>query len=41
MGDVITLSRKDGSIAWMSRLAAGSNATAISGDTLLAGPACH
>jgi outer membrane protein assembly factor BamB len=37
-GDVIALSRKDGSIVWTSRLPAGSNATlAISGGTLLAG----
>lgn len=27
MSDVIALSRKDGSIAWMSHLPAGSNAT--------------
>ena len=37
-GDLIALSRKDGSIVWTSHLPAGSNATlAISGDTLLAG----
>ena len=37
-GDVVALSRKDGSIAWTSHLPAGSNATlAISGGTLLAG----
>src|ERR1700686_4257892 len=37
-GDLIGLSRKDGSIVWTSRLPAGSNATlAISGGTLLAG----
>jgi len=37
-GDVIALSRKDGSIVWTSHLPAGSNATlAISGGTLLAG----
>lgn len=38
VGDVIALSRKDGSIVWTSHLPAGSNATlAISGNTLLAG----
>ena len=38
VGDVIALSRKDGSIVWTSHLPGGSNATlAISGDTLLAG----
>jgi glucose dehydrogenase len=37
-GDLIALSRKDGSIVWTSHLPAGSNATlAISGGTLLAG----
>jgi outer membrane protein assembly factor BamB len=37
-GDLIALSRKDGSIIWTSRLPAGSNATlAIWGSTLLAG----
>jgi sulfocyanin len=37
-GEVIALSRKDGSIVWTSHLPAGSNATlAIAGSTLLAG----
>jgi hypothetical protein len=36
-GDLIALSRKDGSIIWTSRLPAGSNVTlAIWGSTLLA-----
>jgi outer membrane protein assembly factor BamB len=37
-GEVVALSRKDGSIVWTSHLPAGSNSTlAIAGDTLLAG----
>jgi len=37
-GDLVALSRKDGSMVWTSHLPAGSNATlAISGSTLLAG----
>ena len=37
-GEVLVLSRKDGSIVWTSHLPAGSNSTlAIAGDTLLAG----
>jgi outer membrane protein assembly factor BamB len=37
-GEVVALSRKDGSIVWTTRLPAGSNATlAIVGSTLLAG----
>jgi alcohol dehydrogenase (cytochrome c) len=37
-GEVVALSRKDGSIVWTAQLPAGSNATlAIAGSTLLAG----
>ena len=37
-GEVVALSRKDGSIVWTAQLPAGSNATlAIAGNTLLAG----
>jgi hypothetical protein len=37
-GEVVALSRKDGSIVWTAHLPAGSNATlAIAGNTLLAG----
>ena len=37
-GELVALSRADGSIAWTAQLPAGSNSTlAIAGDTLIAG----
>ena len=37
-GEVVALSRTDGSMVWTSRLPAGSNSTlAITGDTLIVG----